>query len=81
MDENDFYGVLVVGSLLSLVIQAIKKKFGTESSTTRGLTIGLSVAVGTGYWYLERSGWKETVLGILAAASAFYALFLKEDRV
>ena len=77
MEIATFLEIGIVGIGLSLIIQFIKAKFGTESLTTKGLTVGLAVAAGTVWVLFSGAAWFATVLGILAAASTFYAFFLK----
>lgn len=74
---NDFLGISIVGAVLSAVIEVIKARYGTESWATKVLTILLSVGVGLLYVLLAGTGVWTTILGVLAAASTVYALFLK----
>lgn len=74
---EDFLGIAVVGGLLSLVIQFIKNKLGTDSTATKILTIVLSIIVGGAYFLLRDTVWYATIVGILAASSTVYALILK----
>ncbi|MDQ3158782.1 MAG: hypothetical protein M3P98_01430 [bacterium] len=75
---NDFVGIAIVGSGISLVLDYIKAKWGTESSTTKLLVIGLSIVCGGAYYFLQDTVLWQTILGVLAAASTFWALFLKK---
>jgi ABC-type Mn2+/Zn2+ transport system permease subunit len=79
METIDFLGILIVGSALSLAIQYIKNKYGTESDTTKALTVLLSVALGAAYWFLSQTGIWTAILGVLGTASTFYAFFLKKS--
>ena len=74
----DFMGILVVGTLLSLLVQYLKKKFGTDTMGTKLMTIGLSIAIGAGYYFLRDTALLQTLIGVLTAASAVYALILKK---
>lgn len=78
IDVSDFVGIAVVGAGLSLVIQYFKKAFGTNSMTTKVMTIALSIVVGGAYFALRQTIWWQTIIGVLAAASAFYAFLLKK---
>lgn len=79
MDEiNNFIGISVVGGLLSFAFEMIKTKLPVSPEYKRGAILLLSVALGTGYWALFNSVWYQTVIGVLASASTFYALFLKQ---
>jgi hypothetical protein len=75
---TDFVGVGIVGVVLSLVIEWAKTKFGTETNTTKAITIGLSVVVGLVYVYFRTTTWWTTILTILGVASTVYALVLKK---
>ncbi len=74
MEAQDFLGIGIVGVLLSFVIDWMKKKFGTESTTTKGLTIALSIIVGFVYVYFRTTVWWSTILSVLGVASTVYAL-------
>jgi hypothetical protein len=74
---NDFVGIGIVGVSLSIIIEAIKTKWGPTSNTTKGITVILSIILGTGYYFLAGTIWWQAVLGVLASASAFYAILLK----
>lgn len=77
MSIEDFIGISVVGGLLSLVIQFIKGKLGTESLGTKVLTVVLSIIVGGAYFFVRDTVWYPSILGVLAASSTVYAMFLK----
>lgn len=77
MEITDFTAIAVVGALLSVAIQFIKAKYGTTSGATKGLTIGLSIAVGGLYVFDQSTPYFETVVLVLSSASAVYALLLK----
>jgi hypothetical protein len=79
MNINDFLGIAIVGSFLSLVIHYIKEKLGTTSFGSKMITLGLAVAVGGFYWFLRDTSAWETILGVLAASSTVYAFFLKDS--
>lgn len=78
MEINDFLGIAIVGSALSFLIQYIKGKLGTKSLATKGITIGLAIILGAGYVFLRDTQWWTTIIGVLVAASTFYAFFLKK---
>lgn len=68
---------MVVGAILSVVIDVIKARYETESNTTKLLTIVLAIVVGGGYVWLRSTPWFETTIMVLTTASAVYALLLK----
>ena len=74
---EDFLGIAVVGEGLSLVIEVIKKQFGTDSTQTKLLTLALAVVVGGAYVLLRDTPEFPTILMVLASASTVYAYFLK----
>lgn len=76
---DDFLGIMVVGTGLSLVVEMIRQRLGPDSQRTKLITIGLSVLVGTGYYLLRDTVLWQTVLGILMAASTVYAFFIKKS--
>jgi len=73
-----FASIAIVGAALSLVINFIKGKWGTDTGITKLITIGLSVLLGVGYYFLEGTAIWKSILGILGASSAFWAIFLKK---
>lgn len=75
---DNFLEIGIVGVLLSLFVQVMKGKFGTNSNGTKLLTVLLSLVVGGLYTYLQQTNLIETVAGVLAAASTVYALILKK---
>lgn len=77
MEINDFIGIAVVGAALSVVIQAIKNRFGTESGETKALTIFLALIVGAAYVAIRSTSYFETVILVLSSASAVYAFLMR----
>jgi len=75
---NDFLGIMIVGVALTFVIQLIKNAFGTSSLKTKGLTILLSIVIGLLYYWVRTTQWYETILGVLGAASATWALLINK---
>lgn len=70
--------VSIVGLLLSLFIQWIKDKLGTDSLGTKLITVGLALVVGGLIYFFQNTAYWETAIGVLAAASTVYAFFLKK---
>lgn len=64
--------------MLSLFIQWIKDKLGTDSLGTKLLTVGLALLVGGLIYFFQDTAYWETAIGVLAAASTVYAFFLKK---
>lgn len=74
MDVNTFLSIGLIGVVLSFIIEAIQRTYGTSSMKTRGLSILLSIVVGGGYFFLSTTLWWADIVGILAAASTTYAM-------
>lgn len=74
----DFVGILIVGSALSLVLEYFSRKFGPTSGKMRAITIVGSIVVGGAYVFVRSTSWFPTIVTVLTAASAFYALILKK---
>lgn len=74
---QDFLSIAIVGSALAIAIQFIKTKYGIESTKTKVITLGLSVVLGGAVYFLSQTPWWQTILGVLASASTFWAFFLK----
>lgn len=72
-----FLEISIVGTALSVVIEGIKNKYGPTSSTTKGITIALAIALGTAIYFLSGTAIWLTIVGVLAAASTVYAFFFK----
>jgi len=77
-DITDFVGIAIVGTLLSLAQQWINKKYDLSSTLNRALIVALSLVVGVLYFALRATPWWSTIVGVLAASSTVYALFLKK---
>lgn len=77
MNVQDFYAIAVVGVLFSICLQALKSKLGVDSNGTKIATVCLALIVGGVYVWIQNTPYFQTVLTVLGAASAFYALFLK----
>ena len=71
------YTLLLVGGVVSLVVQVSKKYFGTNKAGTLSTVLGLSLVAGAGSWYLQHAGLWDSFIQILAAAGAVYAFIMK----
>jgi len=78
MEIQDFSQLLVVGTATSLLINYLKNRFGTETNTTKALTLLLAVLVGGAYVYLRDTNAWQTIIQVLVVSSAVYALFLRK---
>ena len=75
---EQFIQIGIVGTGLSVAVQIIKEKWGTESDTTRALVIILAIALGAGYYFLVSTPLWLPIVGILGAATTFHSLFLRK---
>ena len=73
----DFIAIPIVGVILSLAVEAIKGKFETRPKTTKFLTLVLALVIAGVYAWVRSTSYWPAIVGILGAASAFYAFFLK----
>lgn len=78
MNITEFIAIAVVGAILSVIVQIIKEAFGTESNTTKLITISLALVVGGLYVWIRSTPYFETALLVLTSASAVYALVIKK---
>ena len=80
METIEFLQIAIVGIVTSGLIKYIKGKFGTSSTTTKAITLGVSIVFGIGLYFLQQNAeLYQTVLGILATASTFYAFVIKKE--
>lgn len=78
MNVTEFIAIAVVGAILSVIVQIIKEVFGTESSSTKLITIALALLVGGLYVWVRSTPYFETAMLVLTSASAVYALVIKK---
>lgn len=68
---------IIIGSFVSLLVEAIKKRFGVTGWTTRFILLALAV-VGAGvYTMLIKVGYWEVIAKVLITAGAFYAFVIR----
>lgn len=73
-----FGELTIVGAVVSLLVQWLKKKYGTEGLKTTGIVLALSLLAGTAYYFLEGTEMWGAFLHILATASTAYALVFNQ---
>ena len=78
MDITELLAIGVVGGLLSLAIEWITNKFGTNKMASKAVTLVLALIVGGVYVWLRSTAYWETTLIVLGAASTVYAFFIKK---
>jgi hypothetical protein len=80
MEINDFLGIAIVGSALSVVIEWLTTKYGTNTPASKAIAILLSIVVGGLYWLLSGTAIWQSVLGVLATSSTVFALYFNGKR-
>lgn len=78
MDSIDFGSLVIVGAIVSLIVQVIKTKLGTSKMASLAAVIVLSLIGGAVYVTLKDTTYWQTILQILMAAGAFYAFIIKQ---
>lgn len=75
----DLLAIPIVGIALSLLTEYLKKKYQTSSFGDKVVTVALSIVLGVLYFLARDTQVFATIIGMLAAASTFYAFFLKKS--
>lgn len=68
----------IIGVVASLIMEGIKKYFGTSGFESKVAVVVVSLIGGAVYYFLKDTGMWTSFMGILATASTFYAFFLKK---
>lgn len=76
MDINEFLAIGVVGAVTSGIIELINRKWIRTSNGAKLVTVVVSVAIASVYYYIRSTPLFATVLAVLASASTVYALLL-----
>ena len=69
---------LIVGAIVSLVVQGIKKFADTSGWKAIAITIVVSLVAGAVYNFFANTVYWQVLLQILAYSSAVYALLIKQ---
>lgn len=67
----------LTGAMVSIIVQLIKKYFGTTTIGTYIAVAVVSVLAGALYWWLMTAGYWESTLQILVAAGAVHNFLLR----
>jgi hypothetical protein len=67
---------LLTGAIVSIVVQIVKKYFGTSEYMTLGVLAVLTIVAAGAYTYLTAAGYWQTALQILITAGAFYTIVI-----
>jgi len=73
----DITSYIVIGAVVSVIVQFLKNKFGTESQWTLLIVAGLSVVAGTIYFLLKDTSYWQSIISVLVYAGAIYTYILK----
>jgi len=73
----DILSFTVVGAIVSVIVQFLKNKYGTNTQGTLTAVIVISIVAGVGYYFIKQSPFLPAVIQILAFAGAIYTYILK----
>jgi hypothetical protein len=76
-DAQNLLSIGIVGALVSVLVEMIKTRFGTDSLTTKALTILLCILLGGAYSVLSGTAAYQGVLGTLLTATTIWAFVRK----
>lgn len=68
----------ILGVAVSLIVEAAKKYFDTNTVGTYSVLLVASIAGATGYYFLAHSGYWTTIAEILTIAAAFHNLVIRQ---
>lgn len=68
---------LLIGALVSGIVQVVKKYLGTATWVTYFVLAALSLIAGAVYFFITKFGYWEHVYQILLSAAAVYALLIR----
>lgn len=71
--------ITIVGVIASGIMEFIKSKFDPSSMQSKASIVGISIVLGTIYWFIKDTSLYIAVLGILGVASTVYAFFIKKS--
>lgn len=74
----ELLSLAIVGALVSLIIQAIKKAAGTSGFKTVALAVGVSLAAAGVYYFASTTQYWPVFIKILASAETIYAILIKQ---
>lgn len=73
----DFASFIVIGAIVSIIVQLLKTKFGTNSNATVSIVVLLSILVGSAYFFIKDTSLLEPIVSILGFAGAIYVFIIK----
>ncbi|HBI50253.1 MAG TPA: hypothetical protein DDY21_00165 [Candidatus Moranbacteria bacterium] len=73
----EILSLTIIGAVVSVIVQFLKNKYGTNTQGTLTAVILLSIFAGIGYYIIEQHELLPIVLQILAFAGAIYTFIIK----
>jgi len=73
----DIASFVVIGAVVSLIVQIIKNKYGTNTTGTLTAVMALSLVTGTVYYLIKDTSYFTAIVSILGFAGAVYTYILK----
>lgn len=67
----------MIGAVVSVIVQFLKNKYGTNTQETLTAVIVISIVAGVGYYFIKQTEFLPVVIQILAFAGAIYTYILK----
>lgn len=74
LDPNIVY---LIGVVVSIIVEVIKRYAGTNKLATLGIVLIVSLVGASGYYYVSKTSFFPELLGILTVAGAFYGLIIR----
>ncbi len=74
LDPNIVY---LIGVVVSIIVEVIKRYAGTNKIATLGIVLIVSLIGATGWYFIEQSPYLTNLLQILTVAGAFYGLIIR----
>ena len=73
----DFASLVIIGAIVSAIVQAIKVYAGTDNTKTLLCVVGVSLVAGTLYHFVKDTPYWYSVTSILGFAGAVYTFIIK----
>jgi hypothetical protein len=73
----EILSLTVVGAVVSVIVQFLKNRYGTNTQGTLTAVIVISIVAGLAYYIISQTAFLPAVIQILAFAGAVYTFILK----
>ena len=73
----EILSLTIVGAVVSLIVQILKNKLGTNTQGTLIAVTLISIVAGAGYYFIKQTEFLPVVIQILSFAGAIYTYILK----